>query len=124
MGELSRISGVHETTIYGWEKGAFTPQVDKLAAVMAVLDTPIEDVVRVPVDERYPGDWRALVGLTQPRLAALAGIPTTTLKKIERGEVKLSHEKAVVLGRLVNASTEEYLAAWERARTRPPGAPI
>jgi len=91
---------------------------------MAVLDTPIEDVVRVPVDERYPGDWRALVGLTQPRLAALAGIPTTTLKKIERGEVKLSHEKAVVLGRLVNASTEEYLAAWERARTRPPGAPI
>ena len=54
MGELSRISDVHETTIYGWEKGAVTPQVDKLAAVMAVLGAPMEHVVRVPVDERYP----------------------------------------------------------------------
>lgn len=123
MGELSRVSGVHDTTIYGWEKGSATPHVDKLAAVMDVLGAPMEFVVRVPVDERYPGDWRALVGLTQPRLAALAGIPTNTLKKIERGEMAPSGEMVVVLSRLVNASAEEYMAAWERVRARPAGEP-
>jgi len=123
MGELARLSNVGIVTIYGWEKGSTTPHVDKLAAVMAVLGAPIESVVRVPVDERYPGDWRVLLGLTQPRLAALAGIPTTTLKKIELGEMALSGEMAVLLSRLVNASTEEYVASWERARTRPAGEP-
>ncbi|MGB8404807.1 MAG: helix-turn-helix transcriptional regulator [Mycobacterium sp.] len=123
VGDIARVAGVHATTIYYWEKGVVTPQVDKLAAVMEVLGAPIEYVVRVPRDERYPGDWRVLLGVTQPRLAALAGIPTTTLRMIERGEVKLSHEKAVALSRLVNASTEEYVAAWQRARTRPAGEP-
>jgi len=123
MGELARLSNVGIATIYGWEKGSATPHVDKLAAVMAVLGAPIEDVVRVPVDERYPGDWRALVGLTQPRLAALAGIPTATLKKIERGEVAPSEKTTGVLSRLVNVSAEEYMAAWERVRARPAGGP-
>ena len=124
MGELARLSGVTTTTIYAWENGTYTPQVDKLAAVMEVLGAPIEEVVRVPVNERYPGDWRVLLGVTQPKLAAMAGIATSILKKIERGEVTLSKEKAAVLSRLVNASTEEYVAAWERARTRPAGAPV
>ncbi|MGB8404806.1 MAG: helix-turn-helix transcriptional regulator [Mycobacterium sp.] len=124
MGELARLSGVTTTTIYAWEKGTYTPQVDKLAAVMEVLGAPIEYVVRVPRDERYPGDWRVLLGVTQPKLASMAGIATSILNKIERGEVTLSKEKAVVLSQLVHASTEEYTAAWQRARTRPAGAPV
>lgn len=124
MMELARLSGVNSSTIYAWEAGTFTPQVDKLAAVMKVLGAPIEDVVRVPRNERYPGDWRVLCGVTQPQLAAKAGIATTTLKKIERGEVNLSNENAAILSRLLNTSTEEYMAAWRRARDRPPRAPV
>lgn len=124
MMELARLSGVTSSTIYGWEAGTFTPQVDKLASVMKILGRPIEHVVVVPVDERYPGDWRVLCGLTQPQLAAAAGIATTTLKKIERGETTLTDDKAVKLSRLLGTPVEEYEAAWRRARDRPAGAPV
>lgn len=124
MMELSRLSGVTSSTIYAWEAGTYTPQVDKLAAVMRVLGHPIEYVVEVPVDERYPGDWRVLTGQTQPQLAAKAGIATTTLKKIERGESTLAEDKAAVLSRLVGAPDHEYSASWLRARNREPGAPV
>lgn len=124
MMELSRLSGVTSSTIYAWEAGTFTPQVDKLAAVMKVLEHPIEYVVEVPVDERYPGDWRVLTGQTQPQLAARAGIATNTLKKIERGESTLTEDKAEILSRLVGAPAHEYSASWLRARNREPGAPV
>lgn len=48
------------------EAGKGTPQIDLLARVMAILETPIEHVVAIAPDERYPGDWRVIKGLTQP----------------------------------------------------------
>jgi len=123
MGELARLSGVTASTIYAWENGTYTPQVDKLAAVMKVLDTPIEHVVIVPRDRRHPGDWRVLQGWTQPQLAVMAGIATTTLKRIERGEVTLTNQKAETLSRLLKTTVEEYRAAWQRVHDRPQGAP-
>lgn len=124
MSELARLSGVGSSTIHAWEAGTYTPQVDKLAAVMKVLGSPIEDVVEILRTDRFPGDWRVLCGLTQPQLAGLAGIATSTLKKIESGESMLTDGKAEVLARLVGASVEEYRAAWLRARQRPPGMPV
>lgn len=124
MNELARLSEVSSSTIYAWENGTFTPQVDKLAAVMKVLGAPIEHVVVIPLDQRYPGDWRVLLGLTQPKLAAAAGIATNTLKKIERGESSLTADKAEILSRLVGTTPEEYCAAWRRVHERPPGAPV
>lgn len=123
MMELARLSGVTSSTIYAWESGTFTPQVDKLAAVMKILDVPIEHVVIVPRDQRYPGDWRVLCGLTQPQLAAAAGIATTTLQRIERGEASLTTQKAEVLSKLLHTSVDEYDAAWLRVHRRPAGAP-
>lgn len=124
MMELARLSGITSSTIYAWEAGTFTPQVDKLAAVMKVLGSPIEHVVVLPIDQRFPGDWRVLCGLTQPQLAASAGIATTTLKRIERGEMSLTDDKATKLSHLLGTTVEEYGAAWRRVRERPPGAPV
>lgn len=123
MSDLSRLSGVTSSTIYAWEAGTFTPQVDKLAAVMKVLGNPIEYVVEVPVDERYPGDWRVLIGLTQPHLAASAGMSTARLQRIESGEVEPTDAQVETLAQLLGTTPESYRLAWRRAFTRPPGAP-
>ncbi|WP_236739714.1 helix-turn-helix domain-containing protein [Mycobacteroides abscessus] len=123
MTDLARITGVAGSTIYAWESGKATPQVDKLAAAMKVLGSPIEDVVLVPRERRFPSDWRVLGGFTQPQLAAAAGIATSTLQTIERGEAILTDERAATLSQLVNTTQDEYRAAWRRARDRPPNTP-
>lgn len=121
--DLARIAGVAGSTIYAWESGKATPQVDKLASAMKVLGHPIECVVLIPEEERFPGDWRVLSGFTQPQLASAAGIATSTLQKIERGEAKLTDDQAATLSGLVRITEDEYRAAWRRARDRPPGTP-
>lgn len=122
--DLARLSRVTASTLYAWQKGTFTPQVDKLAAVMKVLATPIEQVVLIPRDQRFPGDWRVLSGLTQPVLASSAGIATSKLQRIESGESQPTTEQVNVLSSLLGATAEEYRAAWLRARDRPPGTPV
>lgn len=124
MSDLARTSGVTSSTIYAWEAGTFTPQVDKLASVMKALGSPIGHVVVVPADERYPGDWRVLCGLTQPQLAAAAGMTTGKLQRIECGESEPTGEQSATLSGLLGTSVEEYAAAWRRAHDRPPGAPV
>lgn len=123
VSDLARITGVAGTTIYGWESGHASPQVDKLAAAMKVLGHPIEEVVLIPPGQRFPSDWRVLAGFTQPQLAAAASMPTTTLQKIERGESLVSDERASILGKILDITGDEYRAAWQRVRERPPGTP-
>lgn len=124
VSDLARVADVSPATIFNWEGGKGTPQVDLLARVMRILDTPIEKVVTIPIDERYPGDWRVLKGLTQPELAAAAKIATTTLRGIERADAALTDTNAAKLAQRLGISVEEYQAAYQRARQRPPGAPV
>lgn len=124
MSELARLTGVPASTIYAWEKGKFTPQIDKLAAVMKVLDSPIEAVVDIPPQDRFPGDWRALSGLTQPQLAAEADVSRSVLQRIESGETPPTDAQAVALSQLLGTDKDEYRAAWLRAKERPPGMPV
>lgn len=124
MSDLARLSGVNSSTIYAWEAGTFTPQVDKLAAVMKVLGIPIKNVVEVPAEERYPGDWRVLSGLTQPQLAASAGMATARLQRIECGETEPTDAQVETLAQLLGVTPDEYQLSWRRALTRPPGAPV
>ncbi|MEE3755314.1 helix-turn-helix transcriptional regulator [Mycobacterium intracellulare] len=124
MSDLVRLSDVPSATIYAWEAGTFTPQVDKLAAVMQVLDCPMDFVVKVPLDERFPGDWRVLRGLTQSELAAIAEISRSVLQRIETGETAPTDEQAVRLSQLLGTDDAEYRAAWLRAKERPPGTPV
>ncbi|BCI84572.1 hypothetical protein MTY66_61970 (plasmid) [Mycolicibacterium sp. TY66] len=123
LSDLVRASGVTASSFYAWEAGTSSPQVDKLAAAMQALGHPIESVVQTPVDERFPGDWRVLTGLTQPQLAASANISTSNLQRIESGERAPTDEQAEVLAGLVGTDAEQYRAAWLRARKRPPGTP-
>ncbi|WP_418287712.1 helix-turn-helix domain-containing protein [Mycobacterium adipatum] len=124
VSDLSRMAGVSDAAIWKWEAGTATPLIDLLARVMRILDAPIEQVITIPADERYPGDWRAIRGISQPELAATAKIPTTTLKGIERGDRNLSDANADKLADLLGISVEEYRAAYQRARERPAGTSV
>ena len=122
--DLARLADVGQSTVHAWEAGKGTPQVDLLARVMRILDAPIEQVVTIPADERYPGDWRVIKGLTQPELAAAAKIATTTLRGIERADIGLTDANATNLANLLGISVEEYRAAYQRARQRPAGTSV
>ena len=124
VADLARLANVGQSTMRAWEGGRYSPQVDLLARVMHILDTPIEEVVAIPPGERYPGDWRVIKGLTQPELAAAAKIATTTLRGIERADIGLTDKNATNLAQRLGISVEEYSAAYQRARERPAGAPI
>lgn len=124
VSDLSRLANVSAATIFNWEAGKGTPQVDLLARVMRILDSPIEEVVTIPPGERYPGDWRVIKGLTQPELAAAAKIATTTLRGIERADAGLNEKNATILAQHLGISVEEYRASYQRARERPAGAPV
>jgi transcriptional regulator with XRE-family HTH domain len=122
--DLARLADVTPQTILNWERGRGTPQVDLLARVMRILDTPIEQVVTIPVGERYPEDWRVIKGMTQPELAAAASIATTTLRGIERADAALTDKNALYLAKHLGISVDAYQAAYQRARQRPPSAPV
>jgi transcriptional regulator with XRE-family HTH domain len=121
VSDLARLSGTSLSTIHHWEAGRRTPQIDILAAVMTVLQASIDAVVRIEEDQRYPGDWRVMKGLTQPQLAARAQLPTATVQRIERGEHPLSEVNAQTLSGLLGVSPQTYRDAYQRARQRPPG---
>lgn len=123
VADLARLARAGTSTVYAWELGRRSPQVDVLARVMKVLDAPISAVVVVERRKRFPGDWRVLAGLTQPGLAAKAGITTSNLKLIERAESELTDKNAEALGRALGITGEVYRAAHARARRREPGTP-
>ncbi|WP_308292918.1 hypothetical protein [Mycobacterium nebraskense] len=50
-------------------------------------------------------------------------IATNTLRGIERGDQGLTDTNAATLARVLDISVEQYRAAYQRARTRPPGTP-
>jgi transcriptional regulator with XRE-family HTH domain len=103
--------------------GVRSPQVDVLASVARALDISLSELVSVPVDERFPGDWRVLRGLTQPQLGVAAGISTTMVGAIERGEAELSEQTARALADALSVNETELRAAYRRARNRPTGTP-
>ncbi|WP_236724308.1 helix-turn-helix transcriptional regulator [Mycobacterium avium] len=123
VSDLARIANVAVSTIHHWEAGTRSPQIDILANVMTVLHAPIESVVLIPTNHRYPSDWRAMKGLTQPQLAAAAHMPTATIQRIERADYPLSDKNAQTIANVLSISVEEYKAAYQRARKRPAGTP-
>ncbi len=121
--ETARVARVGADTIRRWEQGESSPQVDLLAKVVGVLGVTIADVVHVPKAERYPGDWRVLLGLTQPQLGAKAGVATQIVSSVERGVISLSDNVAAKLSVALDISEIELRASYERARNRPAGEP-
>lgn len=131
--DLARKSGVSEPTIRRWEGGRGAPQLDGLRKIIEVLapedltvegssrigDRLIDKFVDVPVDKRFPGDWRTLRVMTIGELAAAADVNVSMLGRIERGEVW--PESPGVVARVAAElliSPEELRASYERARAR------
>lgn len=121
--DLARVAGVGISTIRQWETGLKSPQVDKLALVANAVGVPISALVAVPVEQRFPGDWRVLAGLTQPQLGVLAGLTTSMIGQIERGEGALTESSARKIAQALGISVAELRAAHERAHLREPGTP-
>ncbi|MBY4213502.1 XRE family transcriptional regulator [Rhodococcus sp. 15-725-2-2b] len=119
--DLARKSGLGGATVQQWESGTRSPQVDTLALVAKTLGLPISELVDVPRDQRFPGDWRVLLGLTQPQLGQQVGISTSMIARIERGEVKLTDENARRLAAALEIGIDELVRSYERARDRPAG---
>ena len=132
-GELARLADVSTAAVYNWERGTASPSVDTLARVAQALGVPVAELVPIPEDEQYLGDLRVMAGLTQPQLAQLAGISTSTLAQLERGQARLKPEVASRIaealtdchrrspaGRGKHVTREQVIAAHERVRIRPP----
>ena len=119
-GELGRVAGVSENAIRYWESSSSSPQIDKLVAVLRVLEAPVAAVVAIDRSDALLSDLRILAGLTQPELAAAAGIPTSTLAALERGHRPLSENATGALAAALAVPSEDVRAAYERTRTQPP----
>ena len=89
-------------------------------AVLKVLEAPVAAVVAIDRSDALLSDLRILAGLTQPELAAAAGIPTSTLAALERGHRPLSESSAGALAVALGATGDDVQAAYERTRTQPP----
>ncbi|MGL6235117.1 MAG: helix-turn-helix domain-containing protein [Segniliparus sp.] len=121
--DLGRLARVGVSTIWKWEQGQRSPNIDKLAPVLDVLEVQPDAVIRIPADELFLSDLRNLSRLTQPQLAKAAGMSTTVLSMLEHGTTPMTDAKAQALAPILGVPVEVIYAAWERARDRPPGTP-
>lgn len=122
-GDLARLADTTAATIHNWEIGATSPQIDFLARAAKVLNIEIGDVVVTDPEQRYLSDYRCLVGLTQPQLGKVCGLTTTTITRIERGEIALTDKIQTALAEALGISGEQVNRAYMKAKRRPPGTP-
>lgn len=117
-GQLARKAGVGLSTIQLWETGKRSPQVDLLKRVVDALEITMGEIVIVAESDRYPGDWRNLLGLTQQQLSDESGVSKETVAYVERGEVTLTERTATALAAALGISLDQLRAAHRRARDR------
>ncbi|EFV14736.1 helix-turn-helix transcriptional regulator [Segniliparus rugosus] len=121
--ELSRLTGLSTSTIQKWESGEVSPNIETVTKAAAALRVPLRRLIKVPVRQRTLADWRHLAGLSQTKTARALGLTTPAYAALERGETKLTPEKAARLAQLLGATPDQLSEAWARAHNRPPGAP-
>lgn len=120
--DLIRLADIRTVeTIRRWETGAVSPQIDILARALAVLGAAAEDVIFTAPGVRFLSDWRHLRLMTQPQLAARAGLTTALVQQLEAGTGTLNPERADALAKALGVTSREVGAAYNRARNRPPG---
>lgn len=121
--DLARLADISAATIHSWERRGGSPDIERLARIAGVLGVDVTAFVHVPDDECFPSDLRVRKGLTQVQLATAAGLSTTVVSGFERAETRWSPKKAERLVPVLGVSVEQLQEAWQRARTRPAGAP-
>ena len=118
--ELARLADISVGSVRAWEVGEVTPQVDTLARTAKVLGVSIAELVPLEDDDLQLVDLRVRAGLTQPQLAAEAGLPTTTLAALEQGHLRMQPHQATVIAAALKLPQATVEAAYHRSRTRPP----
>ncbi|SUD49572.1 transcriptional regulator, y4mF family [Nocardia otitidiscaviarum] len=121
---LVRRSRVGKSTIQHWLGGTRRPQIHQLAKVAEALEVKLSDLIVVAPEARMLSYYRNIRGCTQVDIATAAGLPTSTVSTIERGEL-LSLTDAVVtkLAAALEISEAEFRDAYRRTQDRPPGTP-
>ncbi|MEU2004712.1 helix-turn-helix domain-containing protein [Rhodococcus sp. NPDC019627] len=118
-GALSRALGVDPSTIHKWETSRSHPEPEHLTRITETLGIPLDRLLVVPRNRQVLADLRILAGLTQRQVANRAGISTTTIGKIERGEASLSDRHAAALADVLCVDERTIRAAYLRNRPLP-----
>ncbi|QHE72939.1 helix-turn-helix domain-containing protein [Rhodococcus sp. WAY2] len=116
---LARALGVDPSTIHNWETSRSHPEPEHLARITEELGISLDRLVVVPRNRRVLADLRILAGLTQRQVAYRAGVSTTTIGKIERGEASLSDRHAAALADALGLDERTIRAAYLRNRPLP-----
>ena len=82
---------------------------------MADRKTDIEDIGELPAPSRAIRDVRMAQGLSLRALSARAGLPYSTLSKLENGKMTLTYDKLIRLAQALNVDIRDMLAAPAQA---------
>ncbi|NKY53945.1 helix-turn-helix domain-containing protein [Nocardia vermiculata] len=126
-GTLAQLADIRsDETVRRWEAGLSNPQVDVLRRALIALNVElhrlgepmvsVDELIQIPESDRLLSDWRCLRLLTQPELAARAGIPTASLTKIEANERPLSDEAAERLSRALELPESAIREGYARGK--------
>lgn len=110
--QLALRAGVTENTVLRWETGTSRPTAANLRSVTAALDlTPADLLPRRGTIDPNLRDIRELAGHNLETAAAAAGLPRSTLARLERGVQGLTERTADALARLYELPLDEVEAA-------------
>ncbi|WP_225730979.1 MULTISPECIES: helix-turn-helix transcriptional regulator [unclassified Nocardia] len=127
---LARLSDVSRQTLTNWLSGRATPSIDLLRRVLEVLQQRHRDRGLAPVtigdlytydrDNPMLSDLRIMALLTQPELGRKAGLPTTVVRELEIGTVRLMPHHVTKLADALGEGADEALVtrAYDNTRRR------
>jgi transcriptional regulator with XRE-family HTH domain len=75
----------------------------------------LDEVRAVPAPSRAIRDVRVAKGFTLRDLSARAGLPYSTLSKLENGKMALTYDKLIKLAQALNVDLKDILATPDRA---------
>lgn len=116
--DLARHADLSVGAIRSWEVAGTNPQVDTLARAAMALNVEMADLVVLDPQETHLSDLRVLAGLTQPQLAAVAGLSTTALAGLEQGHIRLRGDHIDRLASALKVAPDLIQSAYERSRNR------
>lgn len=115
MASLARKCDMSPATIRHWESGRSMPSMEALSVVVAQLGVSARAVLSLP-PEATLSDIRAVHLIDAKDIADELGIQVSTLYSIERGEIKLTSDKARALSIAYEMPIEKIYDAQDHAR--------
>ncbi|MFV0535447.1 MAG: helix-turn-helix domain-containing protein [Cumulibacter sp.] len=105
--DLAIVIGVNSTAVSSWEIGRTVPSPQNLEALRHALDDRMGRLVGEVDPLRALAEHRARAGLSQKQAAVATGLPTNTLRQIERGVRLPTTDEAAALAAAYGISTAD-----------------